>query len=85
MHAFIFVEILLLVVNKRADYILYYKPNIPIGIIEIKENNHSVGAGMQQGLEYAAILNLSFFFSTRVIVFYFMIKPFLIKLKLNWN
>jgi type I restriction enzyme R subunit len=28
---------------KRADYILYYKPNIPIAIIEAKDNNHSVG------------------------------------------
>jgi type I restriction enzyme, R subunit len=33
---------------KRADYILYYKPNIPIAIIEAKDNNHSVGDGMQQ-------------------------------------
>lgn len=50
--------------KKRADYILYYKPNIPIGIIEVKENNDSMGAGMQQGLEYAEILNLPFVFST---------------------
>lgn len=50
--------------KKRADYILYYKPNIPIGIIEVKENNHSVGSGMQQGLEYADILKLPFVFST---------------------
>lgn len=50
--------------RKRADYILYYKPNIPIGIIEVKENNHSVGSGMQQALEYARILNLPFVFST---------------------
>lgn len=50
--------------RKRADYILYYKPNIPIGIIEVKENNHSVGAGMQQALEYADILQLPFVFST---------------------
>lgn len=39
--------------QKRADYVLYYKPNIPIAIIEAKDNNHSVGAGMQQGLGYA--------------------------------
>ena len=39
---------------KRADYILYYKPNIPIALIEAKDNNHSVGDGMQQALEYAA-------------------------------
>ena len=50
--------------KKRADYILYYKPNIPIGIIEVKENNHEVGAGMQQGLEYADILQLPFVFSS---------------------
>ncbi len=34
--------------QKRADYILYYKPNIPIAVIEAKDNTHSVGAGMQQ-------------------------------------
>ena len=34
---------------KRADYILYYKPNIPLALIEAKDNNHSVGDGMQQG------------------------------------
>jgi hypothetical protein len=34
---------------KRADYILYYKPNIPIALIEAKDNAHSVGDGMQQG------------------------------------
>ncbi|MFN4147454.1 MAG: EcoAI/FtnUII family type I restriction enzme subunit R [Runella sp.] len=39
--------------RKRADYILYYKPNIPIAIIEAKDNNHSVRAGIQQGLDYA--------------------------------
>ena len=39
--------------QKRADYILYYKPNIPIAIIEAKDNNHSVNAGIQQALGYA--------------------------------
>lgn len=34
--------------QKRADYILYYKSNIPLAVIETKENNHSVGTGMQQ-------------------------------------
>lgn len=50
--------------RKRADYILYIKPNIPIALIEVKDNNHSVGSGMQQALEYARILNLPFVFST---------------------
>jgi type I restriction enzyme R subunit len=49
---------------KRADYILYYKPNIPIAIIEAKDNNHSVGDGMQQALEYANTLNIPFVFSS---------------------
>jgi type I restriction enzyme R subunit len=49
---------------KRADYILYYKPNIPIALIEAKDNHHSVGAGMQQGLEYAATLDIPFVFSS---------------------
>ena len=45
--------------RKRADYILYYKPNVPIAIIEAKDNNHNVGDGMQQALEYSEILNYS--------------------------
>ena len=49
---------------RRADYILYYKPNIPIALIEAKDNNHAVGDGMQQALEYAAILDIPFVFSS---------------------
>jgi type I restriction enzyme R subunit len=45
---------------KKADYILYFKPGVPIAVIEAKDNNHSVGAGMQQALEYAAILDVPF-------------------------
>jgi len=50
--------------GKRADYILYYKPNIPIAIIEAKDNNHCVGDGMQQALEYAETLGIPFVFSS---------------------
>src|SRR5512136_1543633 len=49
---------------KRADGILYYKPNIPIAIIEAKDNNHSVGDGMQQALNYATTLDIPFVFSS---------------------
>ncbi|MDG1301229.1 MAG: DEAD/DEAH box helicase family protein [Opitutae bacterium] len=49
---------------KRADYILYYKPNVPIAIIEAKDNKHSVGDGMQQGLDYAKILDIPFVFAS---------------------
>ena len=50
--------------RKRADYILYYKPNIPIAIIEAKDNNHSVRAGIQQALDYAEILDIPCVFSS---------------------
>ncbi len=50
--------------RKRADYILYYKPNIPIAIIEAKDNRHSVRAGMQQALDYAQILDIPCVFSS---------------------
>ena len=50
--------------KKRADYILFYKPNMPLAIIEAKDNRHSVGAGMQQGLEYGEILDIPFVYSS---------------------
>jgi type I restriction enzyme R subunit len=56
---------------KRADYILYYKPNIPLGLIEAKENNYAVGDGMQQALEYATTLDIAFVFSSNGDAFLF--------------
>lgn len=50
--------------RKRADYILYYKTNIPIAIIEAKDNKHSLGSGMQQGLNYGEILDIPFVYSS---------------------
>ncbi len=41
---------------KRADYVLYYKPNIPVAIIEAKDNNHTVRQGIQQALGYRDLL-----------------------------
>lgn len=49
---------------KKADYILYLKPGMPIAVIEAKDNTYSVGAGMQQALEYAEILDLPFAYSS---------------------
>lgn len=49
---------------KKADFVLYYKPNIPIALIEAKDNSHSVGHGIQQGLDYAATLDIPFVFSS---------------------
>lgn len=50
--------------NKRADYVLFHKPNLPIAVIEAKDNNHSLGDGMQQGLGYAELLQVPFVFSS---------------------
>ncbi len=49
---------------KKADYLLYYKPGIPIAVIEAKDNTHAVGAGIQQALEYAEILDVPFAYSS---------------------
>jgi type I restriction enzyme R subunit len=49
---------------KRADYILYLKPNIPIALIEAKDNTNSASDGMQQALDYAESLAIPFAFSS---------------------
>ena len=50
--------------NKVADYVLFYKPNIPIAIVEAKKNTRKIGDGMQQALEYADMLQVPFVFSS---------------------
>lgn len=50
--------------KKKADYVLFYKENIPLAVVEAKDNNHVVGAGMQQALEYAEKLDLRFVFTS---------------------
>lgn len=50
--------------RKFVDYLLFHKPNIPLAVVEAKDNNHSIGAGMQQGLGYAKSLDVPFVFST---------------------
>jgi type I restriction enzyme R subunit len=50
--------------GKRVDYILYHQPNLPIAIVEAKDANHAVGAGMQQALGYAEALDVPFVYSS---------------------
>lgn len=50
--------------GKFADYVLYYKPNVPLAIVEAKDNTHGVGDGMQQGLGYAEMLDVPFVFAS---------------------
>jgi type I restriction enzyme, R subunit len=49
--------------RKRVDYILYYNSN-PVAIIEAKDNNHTINAGIQQALDYARILDIPCVFSS---------------------
>ncbi|MEC1352552.1 DEAD/DEAH box helicase family protein [Bacillus sonorensis] len=50
--------------KKRADYVLFYKNNFPLAVIEAKDNNHPVGAGLQQGIEYANALDISYVYAS---------------------
>ena len=49
---------------KSADIVLYLKPNIPLAVIEAKANKHEIGKGMQQGLDYARLLEVPFVFAS---------------------
>ena len=49
---------------KRADYVLSYKPNIPLAVVEAKRNLYTLGDGMQQALLYAEMLDIPFAFSS---------------------
>lgn len=45
---------------RRADYVLYHQPNLPLAVIEAKDNSHRPGEGMQQALDYAESLDVPF-------------------------
>lgn len=49
---------------KSADIVLYHKPNIPLAVVEAKANKHEIGKGMQQGLDYARLLDVPFIFAS---------------------
>lgn len=49
---------------KSADIVLYHKPSMPLAVIEAKANKHEVGKGMQQGLDYAFLLEVPFVFAS---------------------
>ncbi|MGH6646259.1 EcoAI/FtnUII family type I restriction enzme subunit R [Aquabacterium sp.] len=49
---------------RRADFILYHQLNLPLAVIEAKDNKHSIGAGMQQALDYADALDVPFVFAS---------------------
>jgi type I restriction enzyme, R subunit len=49
---------------KRADFVLYARPNVPIAVVEAKQARFSVGHGMQQALAYAEMLDAPFAISS---------------------
>lgn len=49
---------------KSADIVLYHKPNMPLAVIEAKANKHEIGKGIQQGLDYARLLEVPFIFAS---------------------
>ncbi|WP_270175231.1 EcoAI/FtnUII family type I restriction enzme subunit R [Diaphorobacter sp. ED-3] len=48
----------------RADYALFFKANIPLAVVEAKDNQHAVGAGMGQAIQYAELLGVPFSFAS---------------------
>ena len=50
--------------KKRADYLLFYQTNLPLAVVEAKDNSHPVGGGMQQALGYAEALDVPFVFAS---------------------
>lgn len=50
--------------KKKADYLLLFKNNIPLALVEAKGIGHSAMEGYQQVLEYARILDIPFAYAT---------------------
>ncbi|MFM1907462.1 MAG: hypothetical protein RLZZ591_1139 [Pseudomonadota bacterium] len=48
----------------RADFALFYKANIPLAVVEAKDNQHAISAGMGQAIEYARLLGVPFSFAS---------------------
>lgn len=49
---------------KKADYLLSYKMNMPVAVVEAKSNKHHLGDGMQQAIDYAKILDIPFAYAS---------------------
>ena len=47
-----------------ADFVLFFKPNIPLAVVEAKKSRLSMSAGMQQAINYAELLEVPFSFTS---------------------
>ena len=50
--------------KKSADYLLSYKNNFPLAIVEAKDNTQPVGAGLQQAIDYARALDVPYVYAS---------------------
>lgn len=50
--------------GKKVDYLLSYKSNLPIAIVEAKDNKVPIAHGIQQGMDYAYDLDIPFAYSS---------------------
>ncbi|MCX6995803.1 MAG: DEAD/DEAH box helicase family protein [Kiritimatiellaeota bacterium] len=50
--------------GKRADFILRYRPDMPLATVEAKPDDAPAGEGMQQSKDYAEILGVKFAYAT---------------------
>ena len=50
--------------QKRADYLLYYRRDYPLAVVEVKSIALPAENGVQQAREYAKILGLKFAYAT---------------------
>jgi type I restriction enzyme R subunit len=51
--------------QKRADYLLYYRRDFPLAVVEAKEAGLPAETGVQQAREYAEIPGLKFAYAMR--------------------
>lgn len=56
---------------KKADYLLSYRKNLPIAIVEAKDDNHKISDGLAQAQEYASKLNVRFVYTSNGKGFFF--------------
>lgn len=50
--------------QRRADYLLYYRRDMPLAVVEAKEVGLPAETGVQQAREYAEMLGLKFAYAT---------------------
>ena len=50
--------------SRRADYVLFHAPNLPLAVIEAKDANHTPADGLQQALDYAERMDVPFVYSS---------------------